>query len=152
MRPFVHQALFQRGGALARLAVALGVHLQRRALGRQRHGVDLERRVDVHADLVEQVLGGDDVLRVDGVDAGEDVLVQADDAGAHHQAAVLPAARGLAHSLLELGQARLTASLAVELPSEATTRQKLLSLEAEFWGMEEPSGDFGQRYLMFVFD
>ena len=49
------------------------------------------------------------------------------------------------------GNARVSASIAVEMPSDATSRAELLQIEADFWGVE-PDPDTDQRYMVFYFD
>ncbi len=51
----------------------------------------------------------------------------------------------------EFGDARISASIAVELPADATARAELFQLEANFWG-EDPEPDTDQRYMVFYFD
>ncbi len=51
----------------------------------------------------------------------------------------------------ELGGAKISASIAVELPTDSAARAELLQIEADFWGAD-PTPDEGQRYLSFYFD
>ena len=50
------------------------------------------------------------------------------------------------------GATSVTASLAVELPDDATIRRELLEREARFLGATETAPDVGQLYLSIVFD
>ena len=49
------------------------------------------------------------------------------------------------------GGAKISASIAVEMPSDASSRAALLQLEGDFWG-EDPESDGDQQYLSFYFD
>ncbi len=49
------------------------------------------------------------------------------------------------------GEARVSASIAVEMPADAASRAQLLQIEADFWGVE-PDPDTDQRYMVFYFD
>ncbi len=51
----------------------------------------------------------------------------------------------------DFGGAKVSASIAVDMPSDPSVRAELLLLEAEFWG-EDPQPDVDQRYLSFYFD
>lgn len=46
----------------------------------------------------------------------------------------------------------ITAMLAAEMPKDESERQAMLQREAEFWGLEEPGPDTGQRFIVFSFD
>ena len=46
----------------------------------------------------------------------------------------------------------VSASIAVELPNEATARAQLFEAHAQYWQDTEPDPDTGQRYLEFAFD
>ncbi len=51
----------------------------------------------------------------------------------------------------EFGDAKVSASLAAEMPADEASRAELLRIEADFWGVElEPDKD--QRYLAFYLD
>ena len=58
----------------------------------------------------------------------------------------------------QLGQASVSASIAVEMPSDSVTRSQILRTEAKFWhdpeSEDEPelTDDVGQRYLVVSFD
>ena len=49
------------------------------------------------------------------------------------------------------GGAEISASIAVEMPSDPSARAQLLQIEADFWG-EDPKPDEEQQYLSFYFD
>ncbi len=51
----------------------------------------------------------------------------------------------------EIGGARVSASIAAEMPADSAVRAELLRIEADFWGTE-PMPDVNQRYLSFYFD
>jgi hypothetical protein len=58
----------------------------------------------------------------------------------------------------QIGQASVSASIAVELPPDSVTRSQILRTEAKFWhdpeSQSEPetTDDVGQRYLVVSFD
>lgn len=51
----------------------------------------------------------------------------------------------------EFGGAKISASIAAEMPADPVARAELLRIEAEFWG-EDPEPDTDQRYLSFYLD
>ncbi len=51
----------------------------------------------------------------------------------------------------EFGGAKVSASIAAELPADAGARAELLRIEADFWGAD-PEADVDQRYMAFYFD
>ena len=51
----------------------------------------------------------------------------------------------------EFGGAKISASLAVELPADSLARAELFQLEADFWGTE-PEADKDQQYMVFYLD